>query len=104
MSTPPDARAGELSLIERVVKIFLHSQLSLVLILLAVLLGAGALMITPREKDPQIIVPMIDIYVAFPGHSAKRVILFRWATATATPWPALLQGNGASISGCSRSH
>ena len=47
MSTPPDPRAGELSLIERVVKIFLHSKLSLVLILLAVLLGAASLLITP---------------------------------------------------------
>ena len=73
MSTPPDARAGELSLIERVVKIFLHSKLSLVLILLAVLLGAASLLITPREKDPQIIVPMVDIYVSYPGHSAKSV-------------------------------
>jgi multidrug efflux pump subunit AcrB len=73
MSNPTEARAGELSLIERVVKIFLYSRLSLVLILLAVLLGAASLLITPREKDPQIIVPMVDIYVAYPGHSAKSV-------------------------------
>ena len=73
MSTPSDAGAGERSVIERVVHVFLHSRLSLVLILLAVLLGAGALLITPREKDPQIIVPMVDIYVGFPGHSAKSV-------------------------------
>ncbi len=65
--------ADELTLIERVVKIFLHSKLSLVLIMLAVLLGAAALLITPREKDPQIVVPMVDIYVGFPGHSAKSV-------------------------------
>ena len=49
MSTPSDARAGERSLIERVVNIFLHSKLSLVLILLAVLLGAASLLITPRR-------------------------------------------------------
>ena len=50
MSTPlSDARADELSPIERVVKIFLHSKLSLVLILLAVLLGAASLLITPRD-------------------------------------------------------
>ena len=73
MSTPSDASTRELSLIERVVRIFLHSKLSLVLILLAVLLGAASLLITPREKDPQIIVPMVDIYVSFPGHSAKSV-------------------------------
>lgn len=70
MSTPSDPGAGERNVIERVVNIFLHSKLSLVLILLAVLLGAASLLITPREKDPQIIVPMVDIYVAFPGHSA----------------------------------
>jgi multidrug efflux pump subunit AcrB len=65
--------ADDLTFIERVVKTFLHSKLSLVLIMLAVLLGAAALLITPREKDPQIIVPMVDIYVSFPGHSAKTV-------------------------------
>ncbi len=62
MSTASDAHAGELTLIERVVKTFLHSKLSLVLILLAVLLGAAALMITPREKDPKIVVLMVGIY------------------------------------------
>ncbi len=65
--------ANQLTAIERLVKLFLYSKLSLVLILLAVALGVAALVITPREKDPQIVVPMVDIYVTFPGHSAKSV-------------------------------
>ena len=55
------------------VKKFLYSNLSLVLILLATLVGIAALMITPREEDPQIVVPLADVYVSFPGHSAAEV-------------------------------
>ncbi len=53
-----------------IVRIFLQSNLSLILILLAALLGLAALLITPREEDPQIVVPLADVYVNFPGHSA----------------------------------
>src|SRR6187401_836098 len=57
----------------RIVKIFLNSNLSLILILLATILGFAALWLTPREEDPQIVVPLADIYVNFPGHSAAEV-------------------------------
>ena len=57
----------------RIVKIFLESNLSLILILLATVLGLAALGLTPREEDPQIIVPLADVYVNFPGHSAAEV-------------------------------
>src|SRR6476620_4575574 len=57
----------------RIVKIFLDSNLSLILILLATILGFTALRLTPREEDPQIVVPLADIYVNFPGHSAEEV-------------------------------
>ncbi len=66
--TPPAT-----DLLPRLVGVFLNSKLSLIFILLAVLLGAAALTLTPREENPQILVPMIDIYVHFPGHSAKSV-------------------------------
>ncbi|NJL31889.1 MAG: efflux RND transporter permease subunit [Phycisphaerales bacterium] len=52
---------------------FLQSNLSLVLILLATVVGLAALLITPREEDPQIVVPMADVLVRFPGHSAQEV-------------------------------
>ncbi|MBK9118540.1 MAG: efflux RND transporter permease subunit [Phycisphaerales bacterium] len=56
-----------------VVRTFLYSNLSLVLVLLAAALGIAALLVTPREEDPQIIVPLADVYVNFPGHSAEEV-------------------------------
>lgn len=64
---------------------FLHSNLALILILLAAVLGLAALLITPREEDPQIIVPLADIHVSFPGHSAEET-----ARLVATPLEKLL--------------
>ncbi|MEK6799680.1 MAG: efflux RND transporter permease subunit [Planctomycetota bacterium] len=56
-----------------VVRAFLGPNLSLILILLSVAVGAAGLFVTPREEDPQIVVPMADVYVRFPGHSATEV-------------------------------
>lgn len=56
-----------------VVRAFLESNLSIVLLLLAAGLGLTALTVTPREEDPQIIVPLADVMVSFPGHSAEQV-------------------------------
>ena len=57
----------------RIVKIFLESNLSIILILLASIVGLAALGLTPREEDPQIVVPLADVYVNFPGRSAAEV-------------------------------
>ena len=65
--------ASEHGFTNRIVKIFLESNLSLILILLATVLGLAALGLTPREEDPQIVVPLADVYVNFPGHSAAEV-------------------------------
>ncbi|HXH23792.1 MAG TPA: efflux RND transporter permease subunit, partial [Vicinamibacterales bacterium] len=59
--------------VDRVVSTFLHSNLSLVLLLLASALGITALYVTPREEDPQIVVPLADIFVRVPGRSAAEV-------------------------------
>ncbi len=56
-----------------IVRKFLESNLSLVLMLLAAAVGLAALLVTPREEDPQIVVPLADIFVDFPGHSAAEV-------------------------------
>ncbi len=66
----PDHRGG---FTNAIVRIFLNSNLPLIFIILATAIGATALMVTPREEDPQIVVPMADVYVNFPGHSAKEV-------------------------------
>ncbi|MFO0814191.1 MAG: efflux RND transporter permease subunit [Gemmatales bacterium] len=55
------------------VRIFLDSKLSIILIIFSILVGLAVLYITPREEDPQIVVPLADIFVNFPGHSAHEV-------------------------------
>lgn len=59
--------------LSKFIKLFLDSNLSLLLIIFSVLIGGAALFLTPREEDPQIVVPLADIYVQFPGHSASEV-------------------------------
>lgn len=56
-----------------IVKVFLESNLSLILVLVATVAGFAALGLTPREEDPQIVVPLADVYVNFPGRSAAEV-------------------------------
>jgi len=56
-----------------IVHLFLDSKLSLILIVFSLLVGGAALFVTPREEDPQIVVPLADVYVSFPGHSAHEV-------------------------------
>ncbi|MEZ6019046.1 MAG: efflux RND transporter permease subunit [Planctomycetota bacterium] len=59
------------SLSTRIVRAFLDSNFSILLILLCVAMGAVALLATPREEDPQVVVPFIDIFVETPGVSAQ---------------------------------
>ena len=63
----------EHNITDSIIGIFLRSNLSLVLIILASLMGLAALYLTPREEDPQIVVPLADVYVNFPGHSSTEV-------------------------------
>ena len=53
--------------------VIMEGPIPLLLMLTALVGGILALMITPREEEPQIIVPMIDIFVQMPGASAKEV-------------------------------
>ncbi len=59
--------------IPKLVKTFLTGPLSIIVILFAALLGLAAIQITPREEEPQIVVPMVDVYVNFPGQSPNEV-------------------------------
>lgn len=56
-----------------IVRVFLNSNLSIILIIAAALLGFAALLLTPREEDPQIVVPLADVYVSAPGYDARQV-------------------------------
>jgi len=57
----------ENSVLTRIVTLFLTSQLSIMLIIISLCLGAFSIYITPKEEEPQIVVPMADIYVEAPG-------------------------------------
>lgn len=60
-------------LIAGIVRMFLTGPLSILLIVFAVIAGTMAIQLTPREEEPQIVVPMVDIYVQFPGHAPREV-------------------------------
>ncbi|HET6348566.1 MAG TPA: efflux RND transporter permease subunit, partial [Candidatus Krumholzibacteria bacterium] len=57
----------------RVARAFINNKLTPLLVLAALALGLFSVMVTPREEEPQIKVPMIDVMVPFPGASAKEV-------------------------------
>ncbi|MFN3476649.1 MAG: efflux RND transporter permease subunit, partial [Candidatus Methylomirabilales bacterium] len=57
----------------RVASAFIVSKLTPLIILTTLLLGAFAILATPREEEPQIVVPIMDIFVEMPGASAKEV-------------------------------
>src|SRR5512133_4159711 len=56
-----------------IAKAFIRSKLTPLIIVASLLLGVLAVMITPREEEPQILVPMIDIFVAYPGATPREV-------------------------------
>ena len=57
----------------RIARAFIDSKLTPLIVITAVLLGAAAIILLPREEEPQIKVPMIDVLVSMPGFSAKEV-------------------------------
>jgi multidrug efflux pump subunit AcrB len=57
----------------RIARFFLGSQLTPLLALVLFLLGVFAVLITPKEEEPQINVTMANVFVPFPGASARDV-------------------------------
>ncbi len=52
---------------------FIDSKLTPLIIIASILLGIAAVIALPREEEPQIIVPMVDIFVKMPGADAKEM-------------------------------
>ncbi|MDD5090809.1 MAG: efflux RND transporter permease subunit, partial [Candidatus Wallbacteria bacterium] len=52
---------------------FLTGHPSVIFIMFAVCAGIGSILMTPREEEPQIVVPVADIIVSFPGASPDEV-------------------------------
>ena len=57
----------------RVARLFLTNQLTPLLALFGLLLGLFAVLVTPREEEPQIDVTMANVIIPFPGASASQV-------------------------------
>jgi multidrug efflux pump subunit AcrB len=57
----------------RLAQAFIKSKLTPLFLIASIALGIAAVVLLPREEEPQIIVPMIDVMVSFPGASAKEV-------------------------------
>jgi len=52
---------------------FIHSKLTPLVIVASLLLGVYAVIALPREEEPQIIVPMVDVFVEMPGAAPPEV-------------------------------
>ena len=59
--------------LDSAVKNSLNGRIPIIIFVMAVLLGMMALKQTPREEEPQIVVPMLDIYVSAPNVEAPEV-------------------------------
>lgn len=64
---------SRLGLSGRIAALFITSKLTPLIILTSLLLGLFAVVVTPREEEPQIVVPMVDVFLPFPGASVKVV-------------------------------
>jgi multidrug efflux pump subunit AcrB len=65
--------AHALRLAGQVAQGFIDSKLTPLVVVAALLLGAFAIFQTPREEEPQIVVPMLDVFVQMPGASSQEV-------------------------------
>lgn len=57
----------------RLVATFLRGDVAILVTIVSLSLGAAALLLTPREEEPQIEVPYADVFVSAPGLSAAEV-------------------------------
>ena len=52
---------------------FMESKVTPLLVIAAMFLGLISLLLTPREEEPQIVVPMVDVMVGLPGATPAEV-------------------------------
>ncbi|MDR3641641.1 MAG: efflux RND transporter permease subunit [Humidesulfovibrio sp.] len=73
-SQPPQERPQhEHALLSRITASFVDSKLVPLIILGSLLLGVFAVLGTPSEEEPQIVVPMIDVMVDMPGATPREI-------------------------------
>ena len=64
---------AHLGIAGRIAQSFIDSKLTLLIVIASLLLGVFAVVMLPREEEPQIKVPMVDVLVSMPGFHAKEV-------------------------------
>jgi len=72
-AAPGAPKAANLGLAGNMANFFIKSPLSPLLYLAMLMLGILGLLMTPRQEDPQISVPMIDLIVQYPGAEPDQV-------------------------------
>jgi multidrug efflux pump subunit AcrB len=72
-STPVQYEAHSLGIAGRTARLFITSPVTPMILIVALLVGLLGLFFTPRQEDPQISVPMIDVFVQYPGSSTEQV-------------------------------
>ncbi len=59
--------------VSKITEIFVDSKITPLFIIITLLLGLFAIFNTPSEEEPQIVVPMVDIFVRMPGATPKEI-------------------------------
>jgi len=73
VSAENEPYTGPLGMAGRIARMFIDSRLTPLIVVASLLLGLLAIAATPREEEPQIIVPMMDVFVQMPGASVREV-------------------------------
>ncbi|MBN2491867.1 MAG: efflux RND transporter permease subunit [Planctomycetes bacterium] len=68
-----ETQSSPRGVVAALVRPFLAGPFAPLFLVAALLAGAGAVWVTPREEEPQIVVPLADVVVQFPGASAEEV-------------------------------
>jgi multidrug efflux pump subunit AcrB len=83
----PDPTATPMNIAGRIANYFVDSKLTILIILVALLAGSMAILSTPREENPKIVVPAANIIVSKPGASPEEI-----QQLIVKPLEAILQG------------
>ncbi|NNC67152.1 MAG: efflux RND transporter permease subunit, partial [Gammaproteobacteria bacterium] len=63
-NTNQNKQAG---IFDKIIGLFLTGDIAPILIFISLIAGAVAIMVTPREDEPQIVVPLADVHIHAPG-------------------------------------
>ncbi|MBT8123953.1 MAG: efflux RND transporter permease subunit, partial [Gammaproteobacteria bacterium] len=69
-NTNQNKQAG---IFDKIIGLFLMGDIAPILIFLSLIAGAVAIMVTPREEEPQIVVPLADVHIHAPGLPVENV-------------------------------